>query len=57
MNDKILLNKLLAYFYVNANNELHWSLIEDHPVNDEDSELAEALIKIMRDRKIGDVYE
>ena len=57
MTDEILLNKLLNCFYVNSNNELHWSFIEDHPVNDEDPELAEALIKIMRDRKIGDVYE
>jgi hypothetical protein len=52
--EKLLLDKLLHYFFINSSGELLWGILEDTPIQDLDEDLAKALIAYIRgNRKNG----
>lgn len=45
MSDKELIDRLLTFFYVTDDGEVHWMYIEGYPVNSFDTKLAQEMAK------------
>ena len=51
-----MLDKLLEHFYIDYDNKLQWSYIEDTPLDDLNQDLANSIKEYMIKNAIGDNY-